>query len=509
MPDSAQRFFTPIHLSLALAVLLVLIINVLIPYPAEPTDFSRLGMNCLLIEQQGWKYAVNDNWGFALPALSYALTGITGDLLLTQRLLSGGFALLAYWLVLQIFTRRLGGTFHWPAFAGALLLLFNFTFFILVISCHWDIVPITAVLFGIWKLQQLSPRNAFWVGLVVAAGYWFRFHFLGFALLYPVLVLVLMENRSWKVPAIVALGCAVCIALPHGLTLLTFGQFSLSNQAAVISEMFTKVNYDCDYERALKKLPVGDLLKTGNWAEVLRTFYKDLTFYLEISLFLIAFVSFLFTSLVKKTRLQWRFRSSTAKQIVWIAVYVSVCTLPFIFLRGITGRLLGAFLLPAFPLFLWLMCRYGRLMAGITLALILILPLRLSSHYSYYRNYARQHRQDFDMVSKHIPKTVFRDTPERVLITEYEFFLNPLHRYWLAAPALTIGISCRYEPFHEFFDRVKLEDLADPERMSRYDYLITPSPLWKESYWSFDTIQQYAFCPLTAHNEHIAIFRCD
>lgn len=494
---------------MTLAALLILLINGLIPYPAEPTDFSRLGMNCLLIEQQGWKYAVNDNWGFALPALSYALTGITDDLLLAQRLVSGGFALLAYWLILQIFTRRLNGTFHWPAFAGALLLLFNFTFFIVVISCHWDIIPITAVLFGIWKLQKLTPRNAFWIGLAVAAGYWFRFHFLGFALLYPLLVYVLREGRSWKISAPVALGCGVGIALPHSLTLLAFGQFSLSNQAAVISEMFSSVNYDCDYERGLNGLPVGRLLLTGDWTEVLRTFYKSLTFYLEISLLLITFISYWFASLVKEARLPWRFRSATARQIAWITLYVSICTLPFILMRSMTGRLLAAFLLPVFPFFLWLLCRYARLMAGIVVMLVLILPLRLSSHYAYYHNHARQHQKDFQFALEHIPETAFSDTPERILIPEYEFFLNPLHRYWLAAPVLTCGISCRYEPFHVFFGRIKLEDLADPERMSGYDYLITPPPLWKECHWPFDTIQRYTICSIVAHNEHIAVFRCD
>ena len=75
-------------------------VNCFLPFP-DIVDFFGLGELCLLMDAD-IKYCVNNNWGFAHPLSCWLLTKITGDLLISQRILNSLFIMISATLLVRI-----------------------------------------------------------------------------------------------------------------------------------------------------------------------------------------------------------------------------------------------------------------------------------------------------------------------------------------------------------------------------------------------------------------------
>ncbi len=167
----------------------VLAYNWVAPLPRSMDDFG-LGQICELMERRGWTYCVNQNWGFALPLSSYWLTQLTGDLLVSQRIICAAAAGVSLVLVDQIMASLLGVTSRRLRFASIALMLCSPWMLDSLTSTHMDIVSICFVLCGIRCLLVRQPAMHLVGGFVVAMSCWFRFHYLLYVLLYVPLTMV-------------------------------------------------------------------------------------------------------------------------------------------------------------------------------------------------------------------------------------------------------------------------------------------------------------------------------
>jgi len=431
-------------------------------------DFPGLGMNCLLIEQYGLKYTVNTNWGFAHPGLSYLLTKATGHLLWSQRLLTGAAAVCSLLLLEKVAFRQLripGDKFSVIVFA---LFLSSYVYMEMILSPHMDIIPATILLWALSRLDALTIRQAVVVGFVVGTSYWFRFHYLIPAILFPALVFFYHRRQGVGLALPALAGALGALAVPALLTKAVFGVWSISNQKALLGEMIYGEIWSCDFQYALQGIPYRQLWQDFNFLDSFRRFAADFTYHTELSLPIFALITFLFVGRL----LPWgkKLPDDYSAKMALVLIFLTLCILPLVFIRTATTRLMALFLIPAFP-FLWAMMRsHIRVYASFVVLLLLTLLWRNVSQFSNALRGQAKLKEDVALMEKYAGREMMRRHPE-LIYASHDFF-NPWFRYNIVSPVLTYAWPCRYEPFREKFGVVVIQALADASLQHPFEYLI-------------------------------------
>ena len=431
-------------------------------------DFPGLGMNCLLIEQYGLKYAVNTNWGFAHPGLSYLLTKVTGHLLWSQRLLTGLAAVCSLLILEKVVFRQL----HIPRDKYSILVfalfLSSYLYMEMILSPHMDIIPATLLLWALSRLDTLTIRKAAVVGFVLGMSYWFRFHYLIPMLLFPALVFFYHRHKRGALALLTLAGVHGALAVPALLTKAAFGVWSISNQKALLGEMIYGEIWSCDFQYALQGIPYRQLWQDFNFLESFRRFAADFTYHTELSLPIFALITFLFVGRL----LPWDKKplNDDAAKVALVLIFLTLCILPLVFVRTATTRLMTLFLIPAFP-FMWaMMRRHIRVYASFVVLLLLTLLWRNFSQFSNALRAQAKLKEDVALVEKYASRDMMRRAPE-LIYASHDFF-NPWFRYNIVSPVLTYAWPCRHEPFREKFGVFTVQDLADPSLHHPFEYLI-------------------------------------
>lgn len=431
-------------------------------------DFPGLGMNCLLIEQYGLKYAVNTNWGFAHPGLSYLLTKATGQLLWSQRLLTGLASVCSLFLLEKVVFRQL----HIPRDKYSVvvfaLFLSSYLYMEMILSPHMDIIPATILLWALSRLDVLTIRQAVVVGFAVGTSYWFRFHYLIPTLLFPALVFFYHREKRGALALLTLAGVFGALAVPALLAKAAFGVWSISNQKALLGEMIYGEIWSCDFQFALQGIPYRQLWRDFSFLDSFRRFAADFTYHSELFLPIFALITFLFVGRL----LPWDKKplNDDSAKAALVLIFLTLCILPLVFIRTATTRLMALFLIPAFP-FLWVMLRrHIRVYASFIFILLLTLLWRNFSQFSNALKEQAKLKEDVALVEKYAGREMMRRNPE--LIYASRDFFNPYFRYNIVSPVLTYAWPCRYEPFREKFGAVLIQELADPALCHPFEYLI-------------------------------------
>ncbi len=446
---------------------LIAVYNWIFPFSTS-NDFPGLGMNCLLIEQYGLKYAVNTNWGFAHPGLSYLITQLTGHLLWSQRLLTGVAAVCSLLLLERVVFRQLRiprDRFSVIVFA---LFLSSYLYMEMILSPHMDVIPATLLLWALSRLDTLTIRQAIFVGFAVGTSYWFRFHYLIPALLYPALIFFYHRRQGAGLALPALAGVFGALAIPALLTKAAFGVWSISNQKALLGEMIYGEIWSCDFQYALQGIPYRQLWQDFKILDSFRRFAADFTYHTELSLPVLALVTFLFVGRL----MPWDKKplNDDSSKVALVLIFLTLCILPLVFIRTATTRLMALFLIPAFP-FLWaMMRRHIRVYASFIFILLLTLMWRNLSQFSNALREQTKLRAGVALVEKYAGREMMCRYPE-LIYASHDFF-NPWFRYNIVSPVLTYAWPCRYEPFREKFGVVTVQDLADPSLRHPFEYLI-------------------------------------
>jgi hypothetical protein len=448
-----------------MALLLIIGYNLVLPLPIS-NDFPGLGMSCQLIEKQGIRYAINSNWGFAHTALCYALSEIMPNLQIAQRLLTGVFSMLSLLFIYKISFHQLGVLKDRKSLLAIGLLAGSYFYMDMALSPHMDIIPISLLLWVISRLDKTTGQQLFLSGVLLGMTYWFRFHFLLPALVFPFWAIIYFREAKARRVFWLFAGILPTIALPFLFTRFAFGMWSVSNQKALLGEMIYGENWDCDFQYALQHIKWSQLWADFELIEAVRRFASDFTYHTEMSLVLVMLLTYLFTE-----RFPFREnRNEILRKIALVLIFLMTCILPLLFIRTATTRLMAMLILPAFPFMLALVRRKPDIYMAMILLLGLTFLWRNISQCMAMWTRQQKMREDIILLEKHAGKTAMRSYPESIYVSE-EFF-NPYNRFHLLNPALTHAWPCRYAPFREQFGVLRPADLHVPGTRPIFDYLI-------------------------------------
>lgn len=475
-------------------------------------DFPGLGINCLLMEEQGLVYTVNNNWGFAHPLMLYGLTLLTDDLLVSQRILCGIFTLLAFVFLQKLLFDRLGLPKNFFTRLCLWVLAATHLFFELATYPHLDILPIALLMICLYYLPGRNFIHSLWLGFLLGIGFWFRFHFLSFSVLLPFLGFWLAGRSRWKAGLGLAVGTAVSVAVPFVVSKFFLGIWSMANQKSVLQERSALGEYfDCGAQQLALTRNYGDLIAQLDFFEIIQNFIFDLTYHPNIFLPILVFLSI---AMMQTQRWQWRYpfwvpKDQQVGEALVICFYLLAAVLPFVLLRTGTNRLFAAYFIPAVPYFIFLVYPHRRVYSGILLVMLVFFIMRMvTGQFQHYKVYARN-KSLTQLALQYIPNDVLREHPEQVLATD-EFY-NPLNRYYLVNPIIMHGWECRNAYFVKFFGQMNVKEMEQMNFKGKYKYLVIPYERIKLGlhgyYFSDKNVKKQ--CKLLKENTFGAIYECN
>ena len=461
-----------------LVVIEIIVLNIVLPYP-DINDFYELSRICLLMDSDV-TYCVNNNWGFGHPLSCWILTKWTGDILISQRMINTGFTLVFLFSLLSLLSFM---NIKMCSNKKAMLLsvfLFTSPWIIdLVLSMHIDIAPIALLFAGIVLNVKYRDKAAalFLAAILVGSSYWFRFHFLSFALLFPVFSILYRANggKQWRSLIITISGIIISIALPHFLNHAVYGQFSISNEKFVLAQALGIADWSNEFAQKLEKMTVPEMFKDFNAALFIAKYgYNFLKS--GIAAFLLIYGVFLFRY-IKKNRFQKTAIFTTGSNefvLLLIAAYAIIAVVPFTFIRGFTYRLEAAFVCLMFPLLLWAFTRYPIRKLRIIIAVLLVI---FTYHHLVFWQQFITNRATLVHYSKvipeNIPVTVLQNNSEEIICCVD--YYNPNNKYRLCNPMVFAGWGVRFKPFVENFGFLNLSDPYENSAYLNARYIILPS----------------------------------
>lgn len=469
---SKSKFQIYILICMVLTIGFIVFINNVLRFP-DINDFRGLSRICLLMDGN-MKYCINNNWGFMNPLLNYLMTKITGNLLISQRILNGVFALctgLFYLIILHKYGKLNN---------GKILLLLNIAFLLnpwfieTVISVHMDIAGIMLLFAGLYLLDTEEPFLIFLSGILTAMSYWFRFHFLLLAVFFPFLVwFVHKRNNGFKSAKLAALGTMPIISLPFILTYLFYGTFSVSNQKSII-RFFLLGPYNASIESYLKldNMDLASMLSQVNWLNVfiLRIHQQKMIIWAFLFL-LFGLLVWLIIRMKKNDHFKTFNNNTFLGHIIPYSIYILIGFYPFIYIRGFTLRIEAIIVLPIIML-LGILIQRARSFYWIALFSLCLIFCGISGlqyiQVLNNRNISYNTRQK--IVLNTMPSSSLKEHPERILNTTN--FYNPYHPYLICSPVIYGGWSVEFIPFRERFGLFFLRNKHNDNDFMPYDYLI-------------------------------------
>lgn len=461
-----------ILICMVLAIGFIVFINNVLRFP-DINDFRGLSRICLLMDGN-MKYCVNNNWGFMNPLLNYIITKITGNLLISQRILNAVFALCTVLLFLIILHK------YGKLNNGKIILLFNIAFLLnpwfiqTVISVHMDIAGIMFLFAGLYLLDTEKPFLIFLSGILTAMSYWFRFHFLILAVLFPLLVwFVHRRNNGFKSAKLSALGTMPIVSLPFILTYFFYGTFSVSNQKSIISFfLLGRNNPSIESYLKLDNMNLASILSQVNWSKVFILRMQQQKIIIWIYLFLLFGLLLAFIIRMKKNdHFKTLNNDNFLIYLIPYSIYILTGFYPFIYIRGFRLRIEAIIVLPIIMLLGILILRVRSFYWTAIFSLCLIFCGISGIQYIqvlHNRNVSYTIRQK--IVLNTIPANTLKEHPEKILNTTD--FYNPYNPYLICSPVIYGGWSVEFMPFRERFGLLFLKNEHNDDDFKPYDYLI-------------------------------------
>lgn len=470
--DRLYKYSTCLIIIIAIEIV---VLNLVLPYP-DNNDFYELSRICLLMDSNV-KYCVNNNWGFAHPLSCWLLTKWTNDIFISQRMISAGFMLLLIFSFLKLLSISKIFLSRQLVFICAFLLASPWIVE-LMISVHMDIAPIALVFAGILLRVRFNSNLAllFLAAILVGSSYWFRFHFLSFAMLFPVFSYFygVDNSKRWKMLLVTISGVFISIALPHILCSLVYNKFSVSNEKIVLAQALGIADWSYEFAQKLETLTLPEMLKDVNWLFIVVKYCYNFIKSGILPFFLIYGV--LLFDFIKKYRNQNAANSKNNYNFnfLLIATYAMIAVVPFTVIRGFTYRLEAAFILFIFPLIIWAFTNLSKKGQRIIIATLLILVTyqqiiywkqliinrTLLAHYS-------------NVISENIPLTFLKNSPEEI-ISCVDYY-NPNNKYRLCNPMVFAGWGVRFLPFIEKFGFLNMENPYGNSIYVNAKYIILPT----------------------------------
>ncbi len=454
----------------------LIVVNLSMPLP-DINDFYGLSRICLLMDENV-KYCVNNNWGFAHPLSCWLLTKITGDLLVSQRLLNALFALLYVVLLLQMMRRFIGGCTG--RFTWCLLLFICSPWFLdAALSAHMDIIPITLMFAAVSIVINRRGVAAFLAaGVLAGAAYWFRFHFLSMAFLFPLLVFALVNDHRERKRGVLfsAAGVIAAVAIPHLLCMFAYKVFGISNERFVLAYALGAVDWTYESAARLSRMKTTEMFRSFDPLRFVLSYgYHFITSGLFPLMLIVAIAFRNYFREKRETFHGFLAGSDPCRAMILIALWAGIAVIPFTVVRGFTFRLEAAFVLFAIPV-------VARIITGsskkITLiALILLLSGMALQQVKFWRGLHDEKTTivaNGRIVARTIPDDILKNSPGGIICCVN--YYNPYNKYHLCNPTVVAGgWGVRFAPF---IDRFGLLNLADPFNSDIYkkaDYLILPT----------------------------------
>jgi hypothetical protein len=433
---------------------LVLVVNRIIRYP-DINDFVGLSRLCLFMEGD-LLHCVNNNWGFATPLLNYMLTAITGNLLVSQRIISAFFTLGAFVLCERI----ISSTLH---IHDKLNKVYILGFMALspwaiesIVSVHLDIASISFVLCGILMANCKKKRWFILSGLFISMSMWFRFHFLLYTILYPIVVYAMNIHRDGLKKGLLSLaGLSAGIVLPHMLSYLAYGTWFFANQKLIFAQSAGILEWTNSYAQQLKLMSYWDIIGAISWAGYFKNFIRGLLepvcvlpfLFVCSSFFIITIYKVFWGNPQKKKILCGTWLDTGEYKTLILIVYVITSTLPFLFIRGFTTRLESALFITGIPILSFVI--HSQKTRHFFLLLILFFFINWS-HIALDRMYvAEPHRQHLlaritDDIERSIPLEARKNQYDKILVgLEVYNRQNP----WLSfSPEIVGGWVAHFPP---------------------------------------------------------------
>lgn len=463
----------------------LIIMNNSLKFP-NVNDFKGLSQICLLMDDN-IKYCVNTNWGFAHPLVQYLLTKITGNLLVSQRILSGIFTLWA----LLISKKIMKDIF--PV-KSKLALLSVLCFFIMtpwylsaIVSVHLDVAAITFILLGITLLNAPKAIVFFWSGMLVSISYWFRFHFLIYVILYPVVVYLFNLGDKRRIKAMFcALGVIVGSLIPHILCFISYGAMSIINQKGVLTLMAGI--YDSHSLGYIKRIPEildGYLFGEVSLARLFFRFISALTD-VRVILLLAFYAIFIGERCLRARQIQHRERAEETTiffKLIVLIIYTLMSVLPFVYIRGATVRLWSALFMVSLPI-----CAYiaSTLKRQYYIVMLLFVVSSLWASYNLLVHFNSKNKYFENMsyaLESVIPPNELKVNFDKILmVTEY---YNKYNKYLMFHSAVIGGWPVYFKPLIERFGRIDLYNLFESKAYQKFDYIVLDKRIFPKSYLLF------------------------
>ncbi len=478
--------------------------NFTLVYP-DINDFYELSRICLLMDDN-IKYCVNINWGFAHPLSCWLATKLTGDLLVSQRLISSAFSLIFLFVLINVL-KKLGTRFSKLNIVLLTIFLCSPWLLELALSVHLDIVPITCVFFAVLLiLKQQNPYMFLLAGFVAGISYWFRFHFLSFAVLFPVLTffMTLRDNSVMKKVIFTSVGSFSAILIPHILCLLSYGLFSISNEKFVLAFAFGIVDWTYESAKKLESFKTIDLFKHVDWKIFL---LKYCYHFLKSGLFPVLIIMIVsikeYTKQCKKYQTNVFDFLNRNSSLLLLSLYGFLSAVPFTIVRGFTYRLEAAFVFFVIPILLWFTQNSSKKLIYLVVC-IFIVDILYQEHL-FWTSFVKNKSSLVTIgqsVKNKIPLSILKN--EQTSIVSCVDYYNPYNKYHLCNPMVFAGWGVRFEPFIEKFGFLNMSDPFDNEIYSSAKYILLPS---NPTYFEYDKRLRVQNTELINNNEIIILSR--
>ena len=443
---------------------LIVGVNTILPIP-DINDFAGLGQFCLLMERRGLLHCVNFNWGFANPLLCYLLTSLTGNLLVAQRLLSA-VGVLAVLLATGSILRRVAGMQNrWARVAALTALMASYWVVQLSVSTHLDVLPLACVLVAVrlsWRADRWSLIAA---GFLAGMSFWFRFHFLIYAVLFPVYVAVaLRHGERVRRTVTVVLGLSGALMVVGLMNLAATGSFRGSNASLQFALNLPDFQWSVDYMLQVQRMSFLEVLKQVDVFRMIKHVLA-LSFSGPIMLFLFLGAATLFGEVrqfltgrrtIRGGCLDWLTRADL--RIALLPIYASIPLLLLVPIRGLTLRFEATVLVMSYP---WLMAQVVRFRetwrSGLAVAVVVLAMSSSSDELRSFRSKTKAWKALEAAVDAAVPSAVVRSEPDALLCGVADF-QNRESKYWLWNPVVWGGWPTLSTELRDEFGVVELDD---------------------------------------------------
>jgi hypothetical protein len=319
-------------------------------------------------------------------------------------------------------------------------------------------------------------------GFLITIGSWFRFHYISFAFLYPLLVAIYhWSDQRGKRALWTVIGVLLGLSVPAILCYTVFGVFSISNQKLQFAINAPDFSWSVPYFQRLENLSLLDLIRQISWTRLLGRFVwiclraEFLIFLVIIALHLLSSRPPLQSRANQEGSRNW-IRTVTdigKKPSATLCLYLMLSVLPLLFIRGLALRHEVTVFIIAFPLLGFIYSTdKNRYQVGLLLALLLV-SISMDVGFAMNKlNRTKYLNSTTKEILRIVPNSVLKQRPEKVF-SSVEFY-NPHDQYRLCSPVITGGWTLLSESMRESYGVMDVRRMhEDKDRLNElFEYII-------------------------------------